>query len=171
MDGRPFVNAASVGLSPEAAQAAEPLKRVLGPVAYPVGAARAGITGNPVEVTAHVDGREVFRGEAWQLIVAATGAFGGGAEIEEADPHDGRLDLVALPAGPRAGLVRRALAMRRGTLAKQSGVLHERGRDVQLAVAAGTTFNVDGELVEAGGTIGFTAEPGAYRLVVAPNPG
>src|SRR3712207_7308671 len=46
-----------------------------------------------------VDGREAFTGRAWQVTVASTGAFGGGAEIEEADPHDGLLDLVVVPAG------------------------------------------------------------------------
>ena len=35
---RPFVNLASAGLAPEAARRAEPLKRVLGPLAYPLGA-------------------------------------------------------------------------------------------------------------------------------------
>jgi diacylglycerol kinase family enzyme len=40
---RPFVNAASAGLSPVAAEKAHGLKRALGPLAYTVGALRAGL--------------------------------------------------------------------------------------------------------------------------------
>ena len=40
---RPFVNAASAGLSPVAARKAHGLKRALGPLAYTVGALRAGL--------------------------------------------------------------------------------------------------------------------------------
>jgi diacylglycerol kinase family enzyme len=166
MDGRPFVNAAALGLSPQAAERAAPLKRVLGPVAYPVGAAAAGVTGDPVAVAVRVDGRETFRGEAWQVIIAATGAFGAGAEIEEADPRDGRLDVVAVPAGPRRELARRALAIRRGTLAQEPGVIHSLGDEVELEVAPGTPFNVDGELLEARAqVVRFTAQARAYELV------
>ena len=50
----------------------------------------------------------------------ATGAFGGGAELEVADEADRRLDVAVLRAGPRAALVRRAWGMRRGGLAGQA---------------------------------------------------
>lgn len=168
VDGRPFVNAASGGLSPVAAERATPLKPVLGALAYAAGAAGAGLTGAPVALTARVDGHEAFQGEAWQVIVAATGAFGAGADIEEADPQDGLLDLVAVPSGSRLALPRRALAMRRGDLAGQEDVVHVRGDDIVLEVPAGTPFNVDGELVRSrGDSVRFTARQDAYELVVA----
>ena len=44
---RPFVNAASAGLSPVAAREAHGLKRALGPLAYTVGALRAGLFADP----------------------------------------------------------------------------------------------------------------------------
>ena len=40
-DGRPFVNVASAGLAAKAARHASPFKKVLGPLAYAVGALRA----------------------------------------------------------------------------------------------------------------------------------
>jgi diacylglycerol kinase family enzyme len=46
-----------------------------------------------------VDGTQRFDGEAWQVIVAGTGAFGGGSELEAADPRDGLLDVAVLEAG------------------------------------------------------------------------
>jgi diacylglycerol kinase family enzyme len=142
----PFLNVASTGLSVHAAQRADGLKGLLGPLAYGVGALRAGLTARPVRCVARVDGREIFRGQAWQVIVAGTGAFGGGAEIETADPGDGLVDVAVLTAGRRATLVLRAYAMRAGGLTSQRGVLHGRGREATLEVGD-PMFNVDGELV------------------------
>src|SRR3954449_10962862 len=109
---RPFVNAASAGLSVVAAHRARPLKRPLGPLAYAVGAVRAGLTARPLRCYVAVDGASRFTGPAWQVIVAGTGAFGGGSGVGAADPSDGLVDVVALAAGPRVALVRRAWAMR-----------------------------------------------------------
>jgi YegS/Rv2252/BmrU family lipid kinase len=142
---RAFVNVASTGLSVLAARGAHELKPRLGPLAYAVGALRAGLTARPVSVNVAVDGREWFAGEAWQVIVAGTGAFGGGAELDAADPQDHRLDVAILEAGPRAALVRRAWGMRTGGLAEQPGVRHERGRAIEVRGAR--TFNVDGEVL------------------------
>jgi diacylglycerol kinase family enzyme len=165
MDERPFLNAASAGLSPAAARRAEPFKRALGPAAYPVGAVLAGLFERPIACRAVVDGREAFSGDAWQVTVASTGAFGGGAEIEEADPHDGLLDLVVVPGGGRLGLPRRGLQMRRGTLAEQEDVVHVRGDELVVEVPAGTPFNVDGEIVQPGGRVTFRARARAFTLI------
>jgi|1186.fasta_scaffold145333_2 diacylglycerol kinase (ATP) len=143
---RPFVNAASAGLSVIAAHHAEPLKRPLGSLAYAAGALRAGVAARPLRCFVRADGAQVFAGEAWQIIVAGTGAFGGGAELEEADPADRLVDVAVLEAGPRLALVRRAWGMRRGGLAAQRGVHYARGRTVELELPPGTSFNVDGEV-------------------------
>jgi diacylglycerol kinase (ATP) len=144
----PFLNAASAGLSVLAARHAHPLKPALGPLAYAVGALRAGLSATPLRARVLVDGRELFAGRAWQVIVAGTGAFGGGSELEEADPGDGLLDVAVLEAGSRAALVRRAYGMRAGGLTDQGGVHHGRGRTVELELPQGSSLNVDGELCE-----------------------
>ncbi|HET6550610.1 MAG TPA: diacylglycerol kinase family protein, partial [Solirubrobacter sp.] len=65
---RPFVNAASCGLSVVAAHRATPLKPRLGPLAYAAGALRAGLTGRPVGVRVQIaDGEVVHDGPAWQV--------------------------------------------------------------------------------------------------------
>lgn len=167
MAERPFVNIASAGLSPAAAERAEPLKKALGPLAYSAGGALAGAQEDPVALAARVDGEGVFDGEAWQLSVASSGAFGGGAGIDDADPGDGRLDLVVVPGGSRAALPKVALALRRGTIARLDDVLHVRGTRVEADVPPDTAFNVDGEVVDAGGTVRFTVRGGAFALIVA----
>jgi diacylglycerol kinase (ATP) len=145
---RPFLNAASVGLSVIAADRARALKRPLGPLAYGIGALRAGLTAKPLRCRVAVDGDELFSGPAWQVIVAGTGAFGGGSEVEEADPGDRLVDVAVLEAGPRLALVRRAWGMRRGGLVDQPGVHHARGRVIELELPSPTPFNVDGEVCE-----------------------
>jgi len=164
-DGRPFVNVASAGLASAAARRAEPFKSFLGPLAYPVGALRAAMTEQPLRCTVCAGGEQVFDGEAWQAIVAVTGAFGGGADIDAADPEDGVLDAAILPAGSRLGLARRAWGLRRGTIAEQHDVRHARGTVVEVDLPAGTEFNVDGEVHDSG-MERITVEHRAYELVV-----
>ena len=164
-DGRPFVNVASAGLASVAARNAQPLKPRLGPLAYGVGALRAAAREHPLPVSVRSDDRTVFDGGAWQVIVAVSGAFGGGSGVAEADPDDGVLDVVVLPAGSRAGLARRAWGLRQRTIAQQHDVPHERGRVIEVHLPAGSEINVDGE-IRTGGLERVTVEPRAFRLVV-----
>jgi diacylglycerol kinase (ATP) len=161
---RPFVNAASAGLSPIAARRAHGLKRALGPLAYTIGALRAGLSAAPVTTRAAVDGTPVFEGEAWQVIVAVTGAFGAGAEVD-ADPADGRLDLVVIEAGSRARLLVRAYGLRSGRVEAQRGVVTARGSEIEVEADGGAGFNVDGELL-GDARLAFVVEPRAFDLIV-----
>lgn len=164
LDGHPFVNAATAGLSVEAAEHAASLKARLGPFAYLVGAVWAGLTADPVTCTVRCDGTERFTGPAWRVMVGATGAFGGGSAI--GGTRRGELDVAIVPAGPRIGLVRRAYGMRRGHLTSQSGVAHHRGDTVEIDMARGGEFNVDGDLRRSGATARFTQLPDGVRVVV-----
>ena len=164
LDDRPFVNAASAGLSPLAARKAHGLKRLLGPFAYAVGALRAGLSAEPVACRVRCDGRESFSGRAWQVTVACTGAFGGGAGIE-ADPHDGVLDVVVIEAGSRARLIVHAYGMRAGSVERQRRVLTCSGAEIEVETDGRTGFNVDGELLEAE-HLRFTVERSAFEVVV-----
>lgn len=165
-DGQPFVNVASAGLASVAAQRAQPLKPRLGPLAYAVGAVRAAATAHPLAATVRADGREVFAGDCWQAIVAVSGAFGGGSGVAEADPSDGVIDVVILPAGSRLGLARRAWGMRTQTIAQQGGVEHASGRVIEVELPAGAELNVDGE-IRRGGLERVTVRANAFRLVRA----
>lgn len=147
-DGRPWLNAAASGLSVAAARRAHPWKSRLGAVAYLAGALHAGLTARPIPATVHCDGRRVFEGRAWQVIVAQTGAFGGGSDVGAAEPADGALDVVVVPAGSRIALLRRAYGLRSGRIAAQGDVPHDRGREV--VVRGPSTFNVDGEVCRLG---------------------
>lgn len=161
---RPFVNVASLGLPPAAASRADEVKGLLGSGAYALGALRAGLTAKPVECEVSCDGEAFEAGSLWQLTVACSGAFGGGAGVD-ADPADGRFDVVAIEAGSRLRLVFRAWGLRRGSIARQRGVRTARAREVRIDAAPGTSYNVDGEVI-AGGSQTLRVEPGAFELVV-----
>lgn len=161
---RPFVNVASTGLSPVAARGARAIKRLLGPVAYTAAAVRAGARARPVECEVECDGKRVHTGPAWQVSVASTGAFGGGAELD-ADPGDAELDVVAIAAGPRLRLIAYAYALRTGRIAEQRGVRRRRGRTAEVRTNGGFGFNVDGELVDVD-RARFAIDPGVIQMIV-----
>jgi diacylglycerol kinase (ATP) len=160
---RPFVNAASAGLSPIAARKAGGLKRILGPLAYTAGALRAGLRARPIACRVSCERNSFFDGRAWQVSVAVTGAFGGGATVE-ADPHDGRLDVVVIEARSRGRLVAHAYRLRTGRVESQRGVRSRRCRDLEVRTDGETGFNVDGELFDARDAR-FRVEAGAFEVV------
>jgi diacylglycerol kinase family enzyme len=162
---RPFVNVASAGLPAPAAERAGGWKGRLGPLAYAAGALSAGLSAKPLTCLVECDGRELLAGEAWQVTVAASGAFGAGAVVEESDPTDGALEVVAIEAGPRLGLVSLAYHLRRGNLTRHPRAFHVHCEHAEVQVPDRTRFNVDGELVTAGDAR-FRAVKGAFRLVV-----
>ena len=161
---RPFVNVASAGLPAPAARQASAWKRLLGPIGYAAGALVAGVTARPVPCQVDCGEQPLFAGDAWQVTLAASGAFGAGSGIEEADPLDGELEVVAVARGPRPGLVALAYRLRSGRLTRHRRARHARCAAAEVRVPAGTEFNVDGEVVEVG-SARFTAQGGAFCLV------
>jgi diacylglycerol kinase (ATP) len=165
MEERPFVNVASAGLPGPAARRAKRWKKSLGPLGYAAGALAAGLTERAVPALVICGDGTLFEGDAWQVTVAATGAFGAGSRIAEADPHDGDLEVVAVGAGPRPGLVALAYRLRTGSLAGHRKAHRRRCPTAEVRVPDGTEWNVDGEIVPAG-THSFRGQADAFRLVV-----
>jgi len=166
---RAFVNVASLGLSPAAAEAADELKESLGALAYTVGAMRAGAQADPIRCRVECGGDELYEGDAWQVMIGCTGAFGGGSQID-ADADDGRLDAVVIEGGPRAALAKRAVGLRSGTVEDQKGVHSARCSAITVELGEPQELNIDGELVGSdslgGSPLEFGVEAQALRLVV-----
>lgn len=145
---RPFVNVASVGLAVDAAERAEDLKPRLGPLAYAAGALYAGAVGRAVQSTIEIDGAPGASGEVFQLLVGASGRFGGGSGLGEAAPDDRRLVAAWIPATSRLELPLRALGLRRRVVEHQPGVLWWRGEQLVVDARLGdrpAPWNLDGE--------------------------
>jgi diacylglycerol kinase (ATP) len=163
---RPFVNAAAAGLSVAAANAAKPHKPRLGALAYALGAIKAGLTATPLRCAVTCDGRQTFKGRAWQVVVGVTGAFGGGSAIGITSAHDGQLDVAVVPAGSRPSLVRRAFGMRTGRLTEQSDITHRQAGVIEVQTAGHPTFNVDGETCRCEPAC-FVLRTGGFDVVTA----
>ena len=146
VEGEPFLNAVSAGLPVEATRRAEGLKGRLGPAAYVAGGLVAGARGEPVRGRVLLDGAEWFRGPAWHVLVANTGAHGAVLDVDEADPSDGLLDVVVLPAGPRHRLVRHGLGLVRERPVMRAGARHRRARRVVLDLPGDAGLGVDGDV-------------------------
>lgn len=165
-DGRPFVNVVSVGLAPDAARRAAELKDSLGQLAYGVGAVQAGATGTRISCTVNCDGSCFYDGDAWQVTVAASGAFGGGSEIDTV-ADDGMLDVVLFEGGPRPRLAKHALGLGSGTVEGQKGVRNVRCELVELSLPDGGEINLDGELVEISSpSMRLEVRAHAFELVI-----
>ena len=164
MGDRPFLNVASVGLPPAAAEHADGLKEKLGPLAYAVGAARAGVEEDPFVCTVRCDESEIYSGEVWQVMVACSGAFGGGSSIET-DLSDSKLDVVVIEAGSRLKLAHHAYGLRRGGIGDQEGVTKVRCSEATVELDGEASWNVDGELVESGTTT-FRVDADPVEVVV-----
>ncbi len=149
---RPFVNVASIGLAVDAAEHAESLKKVAGPLAYGLGAARAGMAARPVRAGLVVNDDPVADGRVWQLLVGASGRFGGGSGLGEAEASERALIAAWVPAGTRLTLPFRALGLRNRTLEHQPGVRWWRGHHIVVQASRHghpVDWNVDGELWRA----------------------
>ncbi len=164
MGERPFLNVASLGLPPAAAEHAHGLKRLLGPFAYAVGALRAGLKATPVACTVRCDEREVYAGKVWQVTVACSGAFGGGSSIET-NLADRKLDVVVIEAGSRVKLAHHAYGLRRGGIGDQAGVTKVRCAHAHVELDAEEPWNVDGELVGSG-SCEFRVDPDPVQVIV-----
>ncbi|MEN0014138.1 MAG: diacylglycerol kinase family protein [Solirubrobacteraceae bacterium] len=148
IDDRPFVNVASIGLAVEAADVAEDLKPYLGPLAYGVGALRAGVEARPVRAGLVVNDASVADGRVWQLLVGASGRFGGGSGLGEAEAGERSLVAAWVPAGTRLTLPFRALGLRNRTIERQPGVRWWRGHHLIVHASQHgepTAWNIDGE--------------------------
>lgn len=148
LDGHPFVNVASIGLAVNAAREAAPFKSKLGPVAYMLGAVIAGAKGKEVHCKVSVDGEEVYEGDVWQALVAASGSFGGVVQLPASDPETAEMELFVVEAGSRAALIRRVWGMRRG--GNRGGTRFFQGHEIRVDVDPDLLWNVDGEILDLG---------------------
>ena len=116
-----------------AGRRAQPLKSRFGPFAYGLGAARAAATGRAAARHASAStasaSSTAARGRSWSPARARSAAAPGSARPTRTD---GDLDVVIVPAGSRAGLVKRAWGLRTQTIERQRKVAHFEGRVVSV---------------------------------------
>jgi len=164
------VNAAHIGIGAEAAKAARPWKKALGPVGYVVGAVLTGVRGltTPgahLEIT--VDGTTLTRKEPVIQVAVGNGGFVGGGTplLPKADPSDGELDIaVSYTKSPRRRIAY-AWHVRRGDHHRRDDVVYRRGTEVSVR-GDKLACTSDGELSGPRSEHSWRIEPAALTMYV-----
>ncbi len=170
VDGRPFFNVASVGLSAEVAHEHEAEgKERLGVLNYPASAWRAFRRHRPFRAELVIDG-ETLACRCMQIAVGNGRHYGGGLTIDAAaEIDDGWLRVYYLkPAGPLA-MLRVLPALRFGWLSRAPEAEVKWARRVEIRTRRPRRINVDGEL---DGLTPVTVEvlPAAVTVYAPPRP-
>ena len=166
--GEVVVNNVHLGAGAQASRKAHKWKERLGRVGYPIGAALAAFNPPFVRLRVEVDGEEVAD-LAHPILMIAIGngpTVGGGAEVTpEADPEDGKADvMISFAIGPFARFGY-AFQLGRGRHHDREDVKYLRGSTVS---ETGQSFycSADGEDYGPERTRTWRVEPGAYRMLL-----
>ncbi|MET0952066.1 MAG: YegS/Rv2252/BmrU family lipid kinase [Aeromicrobium sp.] len=164
------INAAHIGIGAEAAAAARPWKKALGPIGYLIGAivtGLRGLTSDGARLTIMVDGKTLPRKEPVIQVAVGNGRFvGGGAPLlPQADPSDGRLDVsVSYTESPRRRIAY-AFSVRRGDHHRRDDVVYLRGTEVTVRGDA-LRCTSDGELTKPSTTHIWKLQAAALTMYV-----
>ncbi|MGN0063066.1 MAG: diacylglycerol/lipid kinase family protein [Nocardioides sp.] len=142
----------------------------LGKLGYPIGTLTSAFSPPSLRLRVEVDGTEVNPFSRPVLMVAiGNGAnVGGGAELTpEADPEDGKVDVMVSRSVTLGAKARYVLDLARGRHHERDDVLYLRGREVTVS---GEEFHVsaDGELYGPERSRSWRIVAGAYRMVLPP---
>jgi diacylglycerol kinase (ATP) len=169
-DGGVVVNAVHLGLGADAGRKAQPWKSKLGKPGYLVGALVAGLRTKGYRVRVVADGRVLADGGRRLLQVALGNgpSVGGGTRlVPDADPGDGRLDVVVSFAVSPWRRVRYAVRLRRGTHAETEDVTTARASVVEIE-GPNLWLNADGEILGPVSRRQWTVQPKAFTVMLPP---
>lgn len=163
VNGHPFFNVASFGLSVGLAQqlTREDKKR-WGAFAYALAALRALTTARPFHTTIEatgIDGRSTTcRAKSWQVAVGNGVFYGGGMAVREgADIDNGMLELYSLEMERLWKLLPMALSFRAGRHGLWQEVRTLQAREIRVETRRPRKINADGELI--------TRTPARFRVL------
>lgn len=167
-DGQVVVNAAHIGIGAEAAVAARPLKKSLGPIGYVLGAGWAGLRGltRPgARLEIRVDGEVLPRKTPVIQLAVGNGRFvGGGAPLlPRADPADGLIDVAVSYTASALRRISYARSISRGEHHERDDVVYLTGTEITVTGDA-LPCTSDGELSEARREHSWRIEPGVLTV-------
>lgn len=170
------VNNVHLGASAQAGRLGSGVKSVLGKVrigplslgklGYPIGAAMAALRPHVVRLKVEVDGEVINDLDQPVLMVAVGNSsdVGGGTTLNpDADPSDGKLDVMVSRSIGRLSQLGFASLLSRGDHKEHADVVTARGTTVTIV---GEPFwtSADGEIVGPESRRTWRVEPGAYLL-------
>jgi diacylglycerol kinase (ATP) len=168
--GQIVVNAVHFGIGADAAKAASPWKKWLGPVGYPVGAVIAGFRHPGIRLHVEADG-EVLADLVRKVIQVAIGngaTVGGGTEIApKASVEDGLSDAVVSFSTTPAAKLGYTLHLRRSSHEERPDVVRRQAKRVAIS-GQGFWCNADGEVYGPESNHEWHVEPGAFPMSLPP---
>ncbi|MEV7432024.1 lipid kinase [Nocardioides sp. NPDC092400] len=172
VDGRAFLNVASVGLSVAVTERLTPaLKRRLGPAAYPVATLGAYRHHRPFAARLEFpdgDHEPVELDDLLQVAVGNGRHYGGGNAVSpSASIDDHLLDVYAIERGRLRDHVSIARFLKDGSFVEHERVHHLTTRRVRLRTDPVLGVNLDGEVVATTPAL-FEVERNAVHVVVPP---
>jgi len=164
-DGVRAANGVNAGFAAAATEIlSRRIKLLLGPAAYAVGGLVAGLRPPTWPARVEVAG-EVFEAEALAVVAGNGPSFGGGIRLlEGADPGDGLLDVLVVPAEALKGAAKARLAARLARKRLPDGLPRFRGPSVTLQTEM--PCRLDGEPQPTPRSV--TVLPGAWRVLLPP---
>lgn len=169
VNGRPFLNVASLGLGPKVTRRlSSELKARLGFLGYPHALIRAWRYSRPFCAWLRVEGGPERRVRCIHLAVGNGRRYGGGAVIsEEARLNDGRLHLLALAPMPLWRLLLVAPWLGSGRHRRLDDALVLSGTRFDVKTTRPRSISADGEIL-ARTPARFDLLPGALTVMVPP---
>jgi len=163
------INSVHLGIGADAGREAKAWKKRLGRLGYVVGAVKAGVTAPGLRLRITVDGQRLRHSHGIIQVAINNAAFvGGGTELApDADPGDGRADVVVSYANAPIARLGYAMRLRRGDHALRDDVLTRRASRVEVAGDA-FCINSDGEVSGPYRALSWRLLPGAATMVLPP---
>jgi YegS/Rv2252/BmrU family lipid kinase len=157
VNDKPFLNAAGLGFSTTLHRALAPrTKRVLGPLAYPLGVLKHWRSHRPFTVDVEIEGIR-RRHRTIQVTVANGRFYGGGATAHEgAAIDDGMLDVVLMQPRSLLRFVLKLPRLRQGRFEDAPAVTY-RAAELMLRTGRAQAISTDGEE--------STATPARFRVL------
>ncbi|GGK50032.1 lipid kinase [Salinarimonas ramus] len=148
VNGRPFLNVASIGLSVDLAKAlCKRRKRIWGRLAYALAALGVAFRARPFTATI-LSAEGEARAKTYQVAVGNGRFYGGGMVVEEtATIDDGTLDLYSLEMKNVWRLVLMLRCFAKGAHGAWADVRTQRGVDFEVRTRKPRHVNADGEIV------------------------
>lgn len=168
VNGRHFINVASVGVAAEVSQVqSKEMKRSWRLFSYAISLLRAAIRSRPFRVDLTIDKDWTWTGLAYQVSVANGRYHGGGLTVaEHAAIDDGRLNVYFVVPGTFWQLVAAITHLKFG-LTKPEILQRRSGRHVTIRTRRPRPVNADGEIGTAT-PAEITLLPKALSVIVAP---
>ena len=168
VNGHPFFNVASIGLSVDLARSLTPeLKRRWGRAGYALAAMR--VLARARRFSAWIsEGGETTRVKSLQIAIGNGRHYGGGNVVEEdAAIDDGHLDLYSLEMTDVWKLALGLRTFRSGMHGAWTDVRTARGVEFEITTRTPREVNADGEIVTRT-PARFRVHPGAVRVFAPP---